>query len=230
MKKKIIFASAILMLFVLFTILVKTVDVKPIGRQGSDVGFAAVNKAFRDATGYNEKLYKITDLLGYAAFAVIAVFGCFGLRQMIKRRSILKVDRDILLLGGFYLVVLFIYVLFEKVIINYRPICNGDETLEASYPSSHTLLFVCVMYTAFLQIARRVRQVILRRGMLITISTVLIFEVLGRALCGVHWLTDIIGGIILSLGLVLLYSGLALNNYRYFSDDRISREEINISK
>lgn len=230
MKKNLLIGAGLLVLFVIFTILVKTVDVKTIGRQGTDVGMATVNEAFRNATGYHKNLYRATEVVGYLAFAVIAVFGLIGLWQLIQRKSLWKVDRDILVLGGFYVVVLGCYVLFEKLVINYRPICDGDETLEASYPSSHTLLFVAVMATAIMQIAKRVRKMQMRAVLMVACVMVGGFVIIGRAMCGVHWLTDIIGGLILAAALVWLYYALALADSKgacypdsYGKDNRADR-------
>ena len=210
-NKYIWFGVGLLALFVLFTVLVVTVDVKPIGRQESDVGMATINEKFNSFTGYNETLYEVTEKVGYFAFAVIAVFGVIGLMQLIKRKSLLKVDKDILVLGGFYVVVLACYVLFEKLVINYRPVIDGVDELEASYPSSHTLLFVAVMTTAVVQINHRVQKSSLK-AILSAICIICALVVIGgRAFCGVHWLTDIIGGLLLAASLCALYCGIAFD-------------------
>ena len=222
MKKNCLIGVGLLVLFIVFTVLVKTVDVKEIGRQGTEVGMATVNEAFNDLTGYHEGLYKATEVVGYVAFLVIGIFGGVGLWQLIKRKSLLKVDRDILILGGFYVIVLGCYVLFEKVVINYRPICAGDETLEASYPSSHTLLLVAVMMTAIMQIAVRVRKASARNGLIAACAVVGVFVALGRAICGVHWLTDIIGGLMLAISLSIIYYALAFSGKMCYPYTHIS--------
>ncbi|MCQ2422576.1 MAG: phosphatase PAP2 family protein [Lachnospiraceae bacterium] len=209
MRKKLTIGLVLLAAFILFTVLVKTVDVKPIGRQGTDVGMATVNEWFNGLTAYHETLYKVTEYVGYLAFAVIGAFGLLGLKQLIERRSLIKVDRDILLLGGFYVVVLACYVLFEKLVINYRPIYAGEEELEASYPSSHTLLFVAVMTTAVMQLIVRARGTVYEKVMMCLFTAAGLFMVVGRAFCGVHWLTDILGGMLLAAALVSVYAALA---------------------
>ena len=67
-------------------------------------------------------LYTVTDWLGLVPIAFCLGFAIFGLAQWIKRKSLLKVDLSILALGGFYLLVMATYVLFEYVVINYRPV------------------------------------------------------------------------------------------------------------
>lgn len=207
MKKKWSIAIGLMVSFVLWTVAVRCVDVAPIGPDGSAVGFATLNGWFHRLTGVHMTLYTITDWLGLVAIAVCFGFAGVGLCQWIRRRSIRKVDVDILLLGGFYVLTIAAYLLFESMVINYRPILI-EGYLEASYPSSTTLLTLCVMTTALMQWRRRLRAPVLRR-MVMTITVLFIaFMVVGRLLSGVHWLTDIVGGILLSAGLVACYARL----------------------
>ena len=178
-KRKGFIASGVLLLsFVLWTFLIQTVDVQPVGVNGTSVGFAAVNTWFG--------------------------FGMLGLMQWIRRKSITKVDRDILLLGGYYILVILGYLIFEMIPINYRPILI-EGAMEASYPSSTTLLVLSVMPTLLFQINRRAKSQTIRH---ITAAFVILFStfmVIGRLVAGVHWLTDIVGSVLLSAGLYCLY-------------------------
>jgi undecaprenyl-diphosphatase len=149
-------------------------------------------------------LYVITDWLGLVPIGVALGFAILGLVQWIKRKSLFKVDRSILALGGFYIVVMSVYILFEMVVINYRPTLI-DGYLEVSYPSSTTMLVMCVMPTAMMQLRARIKNDVLRRCVMVTIAVFTAFMVIGRIVSGVHWITDIIGGAILSTGLVMLY-------------------------
>ena len=196
-----------LILFALWTIAVRLVDVQPIGPQGSEVGFAALNGWFHNLTGVHMRLYVITDWLSVVPLAVVAIFGLLGLFQWIKRKSILKVDGSILALGIFYVATMGAFLLFEKVVVNFRPVLI-DGVLEASYPSSTTLLVMCVMPAAMMQLCDRMKNQVLRRWLLILIGAFTAFMVLGRVLSGVHWLTDIVGGMLLSGGLIMMYQFL----------------------
>lgn len=197
-------AFCVLAAFVCWTAAVLLVDVQAIGPQGSAVGFAAVNCFFHDLTGVHMTLYLLTDWLSLIPLCTAAGFSILGLAQWIRRKSILRVDAGLLLLGGFYLTVIAIYGIFEQFAFNYRPVLI-DGILEASYPSSTTLLVLCVMSTAGMQLHARVRRSAARRLLCTAIAVFTVFMVIGRLLSGVHWLTDIIGGILLSTGLVLLY-------------------------
>ena len=212
MKKenKPIFAlgAGLLAAFGLWTLAVCLIDVQPIGPDGSAVGFAALNGFLHRLTGVHWWLYTLTDWLGLIPLAVAALFGLLGLCQLIRRKSLWKVDGSILVLGGFYVAVIAVFLLFEKCIVNYRPVLI-EGVLEASYPSSTTLLTMCVMPTAALQLRSRIQNPGLRTALIAAIWLFTALMVLGRLISGVHWFTDIVGGALLSAGLVTLYRAAA---------------------
>lgn len=195
-------------IFVLWTVLVSVVDVRAIAPKGSSVGFATLNGYVHDLTGVNMLLYTITDWLGLVPIGVALGFALFGLVQWIKRKSLFKVDRSILVLGVFYIVVMTVYILFEFVVINYRPTLI-DGYLEASYPSSTTMLVMCVMPTAMMQLRTRIKNNVLKHCVMILIAVFTSFMVMGRLVSGVHWITDIIGGALVSAGLVIMYASVS---------------------
>lgn len=204
-------AAALFAVFAVFTVLAAFYDVRPVGPDGSEVGFAALNLRVFQKLGARMQWYDITEYLGYLALAVAATFGATGLFQLVKRRSIRRVDQRILLLGAFYALVLCCYVFFEVVIINFRPVLVEGQ-LEASYPSSHTVLTVCIMGTAALQLHRLLQnKKPLRIGAEILAVLIAGVTVVGRLLCGVHWFTDIVGGLLLSAALLALY--IAVSGY-----------------
>ena len=184
-------------MFVFWTLLILTIDVQPVGQNGTDIGFAVFNTAFHEMTGVNMTLYTITDWLGLVPIFICMVFGIIGLHQLINRKSLFKVDKDIIILGIYYIIVILAYLIFEMIPINYRPI-PIEGIMEASYPSSTTLLVLSVMPTLIDQTDRR-----------IDIFAVLfsLFMVIGRLVSGVHWFTDIVGSVLLSTGLFGLYRG-----------------------
>ncbi|MBE6635740.1 MAG: phosphatase PAP2 family protein [Ruminococcaceae bacterium] len=194
----------LLWVFVLWTVLVCFIDVRAIGPRESSVGFATLNGYVHNLTGVNMSLYVITDWLGLVPIGVAFGFTVLGLVQWIKRKSLLKVDRSILTLGGFYIIVMAVYILFEIVVINYRPTLI-DGYLEASYPSSTTMLVMCVMPTAMMQLRTRIKNDLFRRCVMLTITVFITFMVIGRLVSGVHWISDIIGGALFSTAIVLMY-------------------------
>ena len=205
-KTKRIVSVGILLLtaFAVWTFLIQTVDVQQIGPRQSAVGFATINGWFHRLTNVHWMLYTLTDWLGLVPIVVCLLFACVGFAQLVQRRSLLKVDLDILLLGVYYVLVIFAYLLFEMVPLNYRPVLI-EGILEASYPSSTTLLVLSVMPTLHFQAERRLKNSALRHCIKVLTVLFSVFMVVGRLLSGVHWLTDIVGAIFLSGGLFLLY-------------------------
>ena len=203
-KKRLVLGAGLVVVFVLWTVLVCFVDVRTIGPEGSSVGFATLNGFVHELTGVNWLLYTVTDWLGLVPIAAALGFAILGLVQLIKRKSLWKVDHSILALGVFYIVVMAAYLVFEIVVINYRPTLI-EGYLEASYPSSTTMLVMCVMPTAAMQLNARIKNTVFRRCVIITIIVFIAFMVIGRFLSGVHWITDIIGGALFSAGVVMIY-------------------------
>ena len=203
-RKDFILAGCILLTFLLWTAAIHFIDVEAIGPQGSFVGFATINQFIHNLTGVHMSLYTITDWLGLVPLAFVTGFALLGLVQWIKRKRLSEVDRNILILGGFYIVVMAVYLLFELLVVNYRPVLIAG-VLEASYPSSTTMLVICIMPTTIMQFNRRIPNNIFKRLVSSVIIAFTVFMVIGRLVSGVHWFTDIIGGVLLSAGLVMMY-------------------------
>lgn len=207
-KIYLITGAASLGLFIIWTILIQTVDVKASGVNGTDIGFADFNLWFHSLTDVNMTLYNITDWLGLVPVFICMVFGGFGFIQLIKRKSLFKVDGDIIALGVYYVIVIFGYLVFEMIPINYRPILiNG--VMEASYPSSTTLLVLSVMPTLNFQVKKSVKNGAVKNTVCIASALFTVFMVIGRLISGVHWITDIIGSCFLSTGLFYIYKSVA---------------------
>ena len=203
-RKNLYVGLCFLIAFAIWTVLVKLVDVKAIGPLDSKVGFADLNLFVHRLTGTNMWLYNLTDWLGLVPIAVAMCFAILGLIQLIKRKRLLAVDYDILILGVFYIVTASVFLLFEVFVVNYRPVLiNGY--LEASYPSSTTMLVMCVMPTALMKLGCRIKNKAVKRCVSLVIVAFVAFMAIGRLLSGVHWMTDIVGGALFSTGLVLLY-------------------------
>ncbi len=202
-------AVVFLAAFVFWTMVVCCVDVEPIGPDGSKVGLATLNGAFHELTGVNWALYEMTDALSVVPVLVMVGFAVWGFCQMVVRRSFFGVDRDPLALGALYVALLAAYLLFEKCVVNYRPVLVED-VLEASYPSSTTLLVLGVMMPALMQVNRRVEHPCARRALVVAVTAFAVFMVLARLISGVHWLSDIVGGILLVVGLAAAYRFAAL--------------------
>ena len=205
-EKRFLAATLLLCTFVIWTACIKVIDVEAVGPLGSEVGFASLNIWFHQLSGVHMTLYTITDWLGLVPVAVCMLFAAMGMIQWVRRGRLRQVDYDILLLGVYYIIVIAGYLLFEMIPVNYRPIFI-EGRLEASYPSSTTLLVLSVMPTLVFQANRRLQHPAIKNTIAACATAFMIFMVAGRLVSGVHWLTDIVGGALLSAGLFYLYKG-----------------------
>ena len=210
MKKKFITSAVCFGLFLLLIVLLKTVDVAAVGPEGTEIGLSKLNVAAHDLFGENLGWYKVTNILGYLAILIALGFAAIGGLQLIRRRSVLKVDKEILLLGCLYVVTVIFYVLFEKVIVNYRPILMPDgEGIEASFPSSHTVLSCVILGSGLFLLKKYTKKnKTIQLVLTVVFAVMLALIVAGRLISGVHWFTDIVGGVLLSAALLNAYEGL----------------------
>lgn len=209
MQKKMICAGVFAALFLLLIIMVKTVDVAAIGPNGTKIGFSALNGAIHDLFGVNLFWYSLTEIFGYLALLIAFLFVVIGVLQWFYRKALVKVDREIFALGGLYVVVLALYALFEKLIVNYRPILmEGSAEAEASFPSSHTMLICVIMASTMMVLNRYVTNPKTCRIMKTVCGVILCLTVIGRLVCGVHWFTDIVAGILISAAILFLFSAM----------------------
>ena len=208
-KKNLLIGSIFLAMFAVWTALIQSVDVQPLGQNGTSIGFATFNCWFHHFTGVNMAIYTITDWMGLVPVVICLIFAGIGLVQLIKRRSIFRVDADIMILGVYFVIVFLAYTIFEIIPINYRPILI-EGRMEASYPSSTTLLVLSVMPALVEQIKRRLSGIRVKQIITIAAIAFSVFMVTGRLISGVHWFTDIVGGELLSVGLYMLYKAAVM--------------------
>lgn len=202
-KKNIILSVFLTIISTIYTYLVKTYDVKSIGPNNSSVGFSKINNWFSNLIGSHMTIYKITEILGYIVILIVAIYGILGLYQLIKRKSLFKIDKELYILGGLYVMMALVYIFFEKFVINYRPLLIEGK-LEASYPSSHTILAICICISSLIVSRNYIRQK--HQKLVDFITIVLLLGVLfGRIISGVHWISDILGGILISCTLLIYF-------------------------
>lgn len=215
MKKKLIFGITLLGVFIIWTIGLLIIDRQAIGPNNSVVGYSTMNKWFFNLTGVNWILYNITDWGGIPPIFLGITFAVIGIIQLIKRKNILKVDIEILILGIFYIIVFLIYIIFDFVVINRRPVLiNGY--LEASYPSSTTFLSITFMLSTITMIKKYILNKKIKLTLILVAYLYMLFLVIGRMLSGVHWLSDILGSVFIGVSLVMFFE-FAIN----YSEARI---------
>jgi undecaprenyl-diphosphatase len=208
-KSKFFAAGLTGILFLLLIFLLLNFDVAPIGPQGTSIGLSMLNQSVFDYFGVNDVWQDITDGIGYMSILVAVVFALFGALQLVQRKSIWKVDKSLLALGALYLVTVGFYGLFEAAVVNYRPIVMpGDTEPEASFPSSHTMLTCVILGSTAMLLERYVGNRAARLTLQVLCTALILIMAGGRLAAGIHWFTDILGGLLLSATLLLMYAGL----------------------
>lgn len=188
----------------LFTGIVALVDVNAIGPLDSKVGFSSINGAFRSLIGQSDLFYQISKYLGYLAILVAVGYVVLFIYSAIKNKSLKLVSKNLYALFAVYCLTVLVYVLFEIVVVNYRPVLE-DGVLEASFPSSHTMLACVICATAVLTNVVQFKSCALRKIGNVALIVLAVAIIVFRTLSGVHWLTDIVGAIIYSAVLAFAY-------------------------
>jgi len=192
------------LIFAAFSAVVLYVDRQPVGVNGTLVGLATINTKVLAALGSSQLCYKISEYLGWGAFAFCGHFGMMGILQWIRRKNIFKVDARIIALGIFYFTMLGIYFLFDKISINYRPVLI-DGQMEQSYPSSHTMMSLCLCATSIMNFKYYFKNNNVSKALVIICGVIMGIIMVTRILSGVHWLSDIIGSGLLASALSMTY-------------------------
>lgn len=208
-KKSLIYMIVAILLaaaFCVLTVLLVSVDVRPAGESGAPVGLATLNEAVFETVGQNEIALTVSKLSGLCMIAAVGAFGVLGLVQIIRRKGIFRADKELYFMACGLIALAAAYVLFEIFVINYRPVLDEGQ-LAASYPSSHTMLAVAVAGMGMAYIVRRVRSNALAYTLYGLLNVAAVVTVCCRMLSGVHWLTDIVGGLL--VGLVITFGYLS---------------------
>ena len=229
-KKQLLIAGCMfLVMAIAFTAVVKFVDVRSIGPNGSNVGLSAINRSVNNMFGgFNDFWYRLTEKTGLLLVLPVAAMALIGLVELIKRKSFKKVDREFKVLAGFYAIVALIYIFFEKVfVVNYRPVMIEGE-LEASYPSSHTMFAFCFCCSAIYVTNRvlRNRNKKLAIAFNALLALILVVNVVGRLLSGAHWFTDIFGGVLISAALVAFFNLVLILGDKESAKTKVKTAEI----
>ena len=221
---KLIVGAAFFVLFLVLIVLLKAVDVELDANTGKEIGLSSLNFAARDAIGERFGLYDLTEYLGYLAILIAACFAVWAVvRFFFARFDLRKTGLDFAVLAGLYVAVIFFYVLFEFLVINYRPILL-DGKAEASFPSSHTMLAITVFVSASRILYRRFNLRVSPVLFSLPFYLLAAFVTVARLLSGVHWLTDIVGGVLLSTALLFLFSFFS-DRVKVEQDDKEETEE-----
>ena len=207
MKKQgyiyLIVACVLLAAFIALTICLLLVDVRAAGESGAEVGFATINQKVWQAIGQSAAALTVSEVCGLCMIAAVGAFGITGLVQVIRRKGFLRADKELYVMAGGLMLLAAAYVFFEIFVVNYRPVLDGGE-LAASYPSSHAMLATAVAGMGMAYLHSRQRKGVLINVLIGLLNGVSVATVACRLLGGVHWLSDIVGGVL--LGMVIVYA------------------------
>ena len=207
MKKQgyiyLIVACVLLAAFVALTICLLFVDVRAAGESGAEVGFATINQKVWQAIGQSAAALTVSEVCGLCMIAAVGAFGVTGLVQVIRRKGFLRADKELYVMAGGLVLLAAAYVFFEIFVVNCRPVLDEGE-LAASYPSSHAMLATAVAGMGMAYLHSRQRKGVLINVLIGLLNGVSVATVACRLLGGVHWLSDIVGGVL--LGMVIVYA------------------------
>lgn len=145
---------------------------------------------------------KITDIILVAALAVFAVFAILGLCQWVKRKSLKKVDKPLLLSLIPLSLMAATFIIFEKfLVLNTRP--NGSG--EPSFPSTHTMVVATIFLLTAIILPNYIKSKTARVIMDIVMLLFIILVSVGRVLANMHWVSDVVSGLIFAVIFAVIY-------------------------
>ncbi len=195
-------------LFIFLILLILLMSVDKASNIYKEIGLYNFNKIFL-VDYYNESWDGFSDVILYISILFILGLIIYGIYQLYKRKSLFKVDKDIILTGFGFVFIIIIWFIFDKFIdINYRPIAvNGSA--QTSFPSTHVML-ACFSLLATTRIILKRNTNELKYNIITYggVSILVILCSLGRILSKMHWTTDVLGAIFISLAIFFIIIGL----------------------
>jgi undecaprenyl-diphosphatase len=197
-----ILGCSFLVLFIILMLLLN-VDKAVIAESGKEVGLSHINNLV--SYSYKENIDFMTDLLMYITFTVVVFEAGLGLYQLIKGKSLFKVDIEIIIFGIALVVMVALWLLFDYVIkINVRP----THEAEGSFPSTHVLITTFLALASHAFICYQYENKFAKYGSLLIAVSIIALVLFGRVASGMHYITDVTGGLFLGLALYFCTFGI----------------------
>ena len=211
-----------MVLFCVLTFCLTTVDIGNIPFENQDgslasplatqrLGLSSINKSFHKAFPYNDSFYKLSKIASIFMFMILALPVIYGVLDLIEAKGLKNLNRRNYVILCYLALIAILYVFFDHVVLNYRPVVmDMEEYLDAghaaaSYPSTHALLSTTIGGLGIVESLRRFKKPWLKWVSLACISVISVVVLLSRTFAGVHWLTDIVAGVLFGLSMVFLY-------------------------
>lgn len=135
----------------------------------------------------------ITNVILITSIITLAVFVFLGLYQWISRKSIKKVDRQLLWMPVPLILMVITYLLFQYVfVLNTRP--NGSG--ESSFPSTHVMVVATIFFIAMMILPKYVKSKPIRIILDVLMVVMISLTSVGRVAADMHWVLDVIGAVV----------------------------------
>lgn len=195
-----IIISILWLILLIFTILVSFVDVKIFNVTNTKIGLYSLNKIFLVNSINSNYINIISNGIFLICLLVIILMLLLITFEYFKTKKINKNNLNFFI---HFLIMVLIWIIFDKIlIINYRPILiNGN--IEGSYPSTHVMVSTFVL----LFLSDQLKKIFKNDKIFYIISIgLIIIQSISRILLTMHWFTDIIGGLL--IGCLLFFTFL----------------------
>lgn len=195
-----IIISILWLILLIFTILVSFVDVKIYNVTNTEIGLYSLNKIFLVNSINSNYINIISNGIFLICLLVIILMLLLITFEYFKTKKINKNNLNFII---HFLIMVLIWIIFDKIlIINYRPILiNGN--IEGSYPSTHVMVSTFVL----LFLSDKLKKIFKNDKIFYIISIgLIIIQSISRILLTMHWFTDIIGGLL--IGCLLFFTFL----------------------
>lgn len=189
-------------LFLVLTVSLLLVDVQSAGAQ--TVGWASLNFWWHDLISVQHGWHIVSNIVATVTLLALCAMVVWQFIIMLRGKSFRAFLKQWLAFDITVILLVLCYVLFQIVVVNYRPIMI-DGMAEVSYPSSHILLFATLLPLIVCECWHNVPSKVWRRVIAVSALVLMVVGIVARALCGYHWLTDSVGALLLSAALVAWY-------------------------
>ncbi len=145
---------------------------------------------------------KITNIILITALITLGIFVILGLCQWISRKSLKKVDKELLWFPLPLALMAITYVVFDKfLILNTRP----DGSGEPSFPSTHVMVVTTIFLLTAVILPKYIKSKIACLVLYLLMLAFVILNGVGRVLANKHWTSDVLGAVGFSFIFVAIY-------------------------
>ena len=145
---------------------------------------------------------KITNIILITSLVVLGIFVILGLCQWISRKSLKKVDKELLWFSLPLALMAITYVVFDKfLILNTRP----DGSGETSFPSTHVMVATTIFLLTAIILPKYIKSKVACAVLYLFMLAFIVLISVGRVLANKHWTSDVLGAIGFSFIFVAIY-------------------------